>query len=149
MTAAIQLDRYVFTDVHISANPDCGDESTITASTALRIGCSDEDSHSWHVQINITTERVEGEPPPPYDISLEAVGRFTEELDVSLDERRDIVAINGGSLLYSAAREFVLMVTGRGPNPPYRLPTIRFSPSDRDEPNGESEESSSEPAKGE
>ncbi len=38
----------------------------------------------------------------------------------------DMVRVTGSSILYSAAREFLLTLMGRGPWSPMMLPTISF-----------------------
>jgi preprotein translocase subunit SecB len=54
------------------------------------------------------------------------VGFF--EVDTGLPEEviGDVVAANAPAILYSAARELILLVTGRGPFPPFSLPSATF-----------------------
>lgn len=67
-----------------------------------------------------------------YDFSIKMIGLFSIDLnchqtDPNLDPDR-LVATNAPSLLYSAARELLLILTSRGPHPAMLLPTVRFLP---------------------
>ncbi|RLE17763.1 MAG: hypothetical protein DRJ65_22350 [Acidobacteria bacterium] len=144
MKPILQLEGYHFDNIQISAN-----EGSVATSSEHRVhshvkcGISNEDPHRWQIILDLETEGgKEGDPVPPYNIRIQAVGFFSESLeDLSLEDRQDLMVINGGSILFSATREFLLMITGRGPAGPYKLPTIRFPkvsrPSDSDTPNSE------------
>lgn len=112
---------------------------------------TDESAHGMSVQnlftitpellgrpehLNNTEERI-----PEYQIRLQITSisdllsyRIDIELTGFLDvspripkKDRELVAFNNGAtLLYSSARDFLLTVTSRGPNPPLMLPTTIF-----------------------
>lgn len=63
----------------------------------------------------------------PYDFRIVMVGFFKIlQTDQSVDQKNleRVVKINSASILYSAAREFIAGVTGRGPLPAIILPAI-------------------------
>jgi len=130
MKPALQLEGYHFDKIRISANEgDFEGPPDHTVHTKIQCGASDEDPHRWRIILDIETGvKEEGGSIPPYDIGVQVVGYFSESLeDQTMEERQDLVVINGGSILFSAAREFLLSVTGRSSRGPYKLPTIRFA----------------------
>lgn len=53
------------------------------------------------------------------------IGIFSVEESVPMEQRALLVKNTGGAMLYSAAREFILLVTYRtSPFPPFYLPTL-------------------------
>jgi preprotein translocase subunit SecB len=61
-----------------------------------------------------------------YYFDLELVGFFETYSELSEEMAADIINVNGPSTLYGAARELVLLITGRGPFPPVSLPAVSF-----------------------
>lgn len=79
----------------------------------------------------VAVVRIESRTPPeikfPYDFRVVLVGHFrlnanppAEEMERAMDALRTTAA----SVLYSAARELIASVTGRGPFPAAILPTV-------------------------
>ncbi len=78
-------------------------------------------------QLNLTVEASKVPPAPqPYDFEIQVVGLFSVDPEFEHDDITRLVKVNGGSMLYTAAREFLLMVTGRGPWGGISLPTVNF-----------------------
>jgi hypothetical protein len=63
----------------------------------------------------------------PYEIRLIAFGQFTVA-DEKIERPRaaQLVAVSGVSIIYSAAREYLMVLTGRGPWGAFQLPTVSF-----------------------
>lgn len=92
----------------------------------LTLAHSPENSEEWVIWLTIEIPET-AKPMPPYAIELRAFGVFAVAGDLgSQAETARLVAVNGGSILYSSAREFLLMVTSRGPSDSYALPTHDF-----------------------
>ena len=71
----------------------------------------------------------------PYDFSLKVVGFFVcpETKEGSEEHTRKIaphIYVQGSSLLYSLAMEYLRNITAAGPYGPFILPTYSFVPSD-------------------
>ena len=82
----------------------------------------------------------------PYKIALQVIGQFAvEPAEPDAEKLEKLLRFNGGSMLYSAAREMVLIVTGRGPWGPYALPTVNFQTLKKVEPQPTSQLSASPP----
>jgi len=84
------------------------------------------DKNDWRVALKLSCAPSD-KTPCGYVIDAEFVG-FFQILDptISDDRAADIVAANAPAMLYGAARELVLLVTGRGPLAPYILPSVSF-----------------------
>lgn len=136
MKAPLQLERYFFTKVQVEANSayvqtlagEAGteggeDQQHIKLRFDLGLGENKNDPTKYQVIIGIDELQSE-KAELPYKIALEVVGQFSIDKNFKHDNIRKIVQVNGGSMLYSAAREFILTITGRGPWPAYQLPAI-------------------------
>ncbi|OHZ01195.1 protein-export chaperone SecB [Salinicola sp. MIT1003] len=127
----LQLERSFFAKVHIEANPDYlpgqSDEQQgdIEITVSLNVGQHQQDPNRYQVRLSI--DKLEGNKTQlPYIISLQIVGLFQVDEAFKADNIKHLVEINGASMLYSAAREQVLSITGRGPWGAFQLPTINF-----------------------
>lgn len=78
-------------------------------------------------QVNLDIESIHEEAPSlPYEFKLLIIGFFQVAKDFEPSNIEHLVRVNGASVLYSAAREYLMMVTSRGPFGPVMLPTINF-----------------------
>ncbi len=100
-----------------SIRPDGGD---LSISTAARF-----DKGVWQLSLDISTRPVEGKECP-VSFRVVACGVFSADEQRTPEETERLVRVNGFSLLYSAARDFVKAFSGRGPYPGVTLPTVTF-----------------------
>jgi preprotein translocase subunit SecB len=95
--------------------------------TSIQIAKSEDNPRAWRVILNISV----GPPEPgafcPYLIDIELLGFFEVHEDFPEDQMQDLISCNATAVLYSAAREFLILVTGRGPLPAYLLPSTHFA----------------------
>lgn len=77
----------------------------------------------WQVKLNILC-KPDISDNVPYEFNLSLVGFF----EVDDPKQKDIVYINAPAMLYSAAREIIASITGRGPWGSVILPSINFLP---------------------
>src|SRR5665213_1963633 len=95
-------------------------------STKVQVAKSNEDPCIWKVTLQLGCRPSENSSICPYVVDAELVGFF--EVDKSVDESKidDLVACNGHAVLLGAARELILLITGRGPLPPFTIPSATF-----------------------
>ena len=93
------------------------------------------DAFHWEVEQTIVME-PEGKAPIPYRVFLKVIGHFGVAESMNKEKIPELIEVTGGSMLFSAAREFILMVTARGPWPPVALPTVRIVPEQAKAPEG-------------
>ncbi len=85
----------------------------------------EDDPTTFQIQLSIETIDDLG-PDLPYEIRLHVIGYFQLDPEFEHKDLEHLVQVNGASVLYSAARDFVLTLTSRGPWGPLMLPTINF-----------------------
>lgn len=123
------VETHFFTKVLVEANPDYKpqehDLDSEDMETVVELAQHREDPCQWQVKLMIRT------PPAaaatlPYQVDLQVMGFFKVDPEVEEERRPKLVQANGAAILYSSAREFLLMVTGRGPWPALYLPATNF-----------------------
>ena len=128
-SSPLHLKNYFVTHLSVRANQladlSQGQDSGGSLTTKVENAKHAEDERQWRVAIQISCSATE-KKFCPYLIEAELVGFFEADKSISDDKVEDIVAANAPALLYSAARELVLLVTGRGPFPPFCLPSATF-----------------------
>jgi preprotein translocase subunit SecB len=98
--------------------------------TAIKEG-EEADPQNFIVALKYEIPNEEGqEKIAPYTIALEAQGWFELAPIYDVEKRKDMVTINGASMIVGAMREMVSQITGRSINGPLTLPSLRFTPSD-------------------
>lgn len=73
----------------------------------------------------------------PYRFAAQIEGIFTIDHDGDFDERKRMIVINGGSMLFGIVREQILALSLRHKNGPLLLPSLDFrglGPTDNDAP---------------
>jgi preprotein translocase subunit SecB len=135
------VERHFFTKVLVEANPDHQPEKdkdhVLGIRAEVRGGSLKDDPRRWRLFLTVRTETSE-EEKIPYKIDLECVGFFTVSPEVEEKKIPSLVHANGAAILYSSTREFLLVITGRGPWGGFYLPTTNFlkppKPKEEEEP---------------
>lgn len=131
----LQLEHYFITECHCDARIEPPDENDrvygqgpATAeqfSTEVQMLQSESESDVYQIALTIKSQNDQS-PAPLYQLRLHVVGFFRISKDFSHEHLEHLVQTNGASVLYSAARDFTLTLTARGPWGPLLLPTINF-----------------------
>jgi preprotein translocase subunit SecB len=128
----LRLEKYFFTTVTLKANPNFKYEDfkdhkmDFSVKTNVRGGAHKIIPNKFQITLDVKTEQLD-ERPLPYDVSLTLVGFFEVDPTITAPSPAELVRVTGSSILYSAAREFLLSIMGRGPWEPMMLPTISFA----------------------
>lgn len=126
----LKIKNYFVTNFSVKANP--AEEGAkipladgVNTVTKVETAQHAENKRDWKVALQINCTPVENNVCA-YLIAAELIGFF--EVDKEMEEEKigDVVAANAPAILYSAARELILLVTGRGPFPPFPLPSAHF-----------------------
>jgi len=128
----LQLKNYFFTNISIRVNPefnpDRNDVDTGELAVNVSVTPSEQQENLFQVDLEIKLEPKEDKEIVPYQIQLVTVGIFEINPEWPKEKIMELLKITGASLLYSAAREFLLITTSRSPWKPLMLPTISFAP---------------------
>lgn len=130
MNPPLIVKEYFFPYVQVSADPEhSGEEETPSMDFETKVAVDkDPENDTYQVTLEITALPEDETKRIPYAIHLIAVGMFA--VDPSWPDPEKLLRINGASILYSSAREFLITVTSRGPWRPMILPTISFLPAE-------------------
>ena len=133
----LQLERYFYSRVTFEANPEYkpgeGSETIKLKETPMTLLRHAEDTRRWQVILDIDTPSLK-ESPGPYYIDLQVVGFFGVVPDFPEEDIETLLGVTGSSILYSAAREFIMLITSRGPWPAVSLPTVTFGKQGKSKP---------------
>ncbi len=128
----LRLEAYFFPRVLVEANPNFGNAGTnrevpIRFSAHPQVSVHTKDPLRFRLILSIRVDHDENHPSP-YGVELDAVGFFRVDETVAEDQRATLVHVNGSTILFAAAREFLLGITGRGPWGGVMLPAWSFHP---------------------
>lgn len=127
----LSIKNYFVTSLSIKPNPSGEGAKVplegggINVATKVETAQHVEDKRAWRVALQIDCSPTE-KNLCVYIVSAQLVGFFEIDKDVPEGRIEDVIAANAPAILYSAARELVLLVTGRGPYPPLSLPSATF-----------------------
>ena len=131
----VKLKHYHFTQLSITPvdgfSPDLeADEpypsfSNAQFGAAVRLAESDDGGNLFILRVHLTGEPKK-EKVFPYRFAIEAEAVLACSSADDARTQRDLVAVNGAALLYSAMREILLNLTFRFPHGPMLLPSVHF-----------------------
>lgn len=129
----LNLVRYVVLKSGMTANNSFRpDQPSVFTFENLRIKNElkkepDEKNPAWIVSL-----AIELAPKPqdnmPYELEIQMIGFFTVDACHSAELAKELVVVNGSSILFSSAREFLRVLTSSGPYPAIVLPSVSFAP---------------------
>jgi preprotein translocase subunit SecB len=127
----LQLKTYFLTELTVKAIPV--DPAATTPPTPGTMSFSTKVHHAqnktkprdWRVGLRISCQ-PDGKGHGPYLVDMELLGFFEVAPSVKEELIKPLVMANAPALLYGAARELVLLVTGRAPYGPFMLPAATF-----------------------
>lgn len=127
----LQLERTFYDYVRVAAQrdhtPSDDVDESIEVKVDLRTAQLKESPDRWNVVADISIARREEGPVPPYVVKLRCWSVF-RMMQPDLDEADalKLAAVTGGSIVYSGAREYLAMLTARGPWGAFVLPVVSF-----------------------
>lgn len=126
----LKIKNYFVTSLSVKAIPveegaKSSPEGRVDTITKVETAQHLENKRDWKVALAIHCSPAE-KNVIGYSISVELVGFFEVEKELPEEQIGDVVVANAPAILYSAARELILLVTGRGPFPPFPLPSASF-----------------------
>jgi len=123
----LHLEKYFFTKIHVDACPN-GCEKTGKGLFSTHVTCMKHKDavRKWMVQLEIQQVKDKDDGCPEYSFRLEVVGFYEVREDYPTEKAEMLVRANGPALLYSATRELIATLTGRGPFAAVNLPTVTF-----------------------
>jgi preprotein translocase subunit SecB len=126
----LKVKNYFVTGLSVKATPVmegtqvplAGD---VNVTTKVEAAQRADNKRDWKVALQLNCEPAD-KNAGAYVVAMELIGFFEVDSELSEDRIGDVVAANAPAILYSAARELILLITGRGPFPPLSLPSATF-----------------------
>lgn len=141
----LQLEGYYVREFHFATRPDLEEQEQVAMQTGLHMqldglfnpdpisvnmlaggGQNQEDPFRWVSVVELTTNNAP-EVRFPYEFRVVLVGYFKlnhPEATEMTEELEKALKVNATTILYSAARELIANVTGRGLFPAAVLPSV-------------------------
>jgi preprotein translocase subunit SecB len=92
--------------------------------TAIKSG-QEDDPRDFLIDLAISIDNKEGKLAP-YNVDVAVVGVFKVLPSLPAEQRRDLLTVNGASILYGVIREMVASLTSRFVAGPLTLPGMNF-----------------------
>jgi preprotein translocase subunit SecB len=135
LSTPLTLTAHFFPSVHIEANKDLQIEDMsevkwgeeIIRDVTITKTPDEIQAIDYQVILRITTSPKEG-ATMAYEIDLEVAGFFKVAEGFPEEHEEEMISRTAPAILYSAAREFIISITQRGPYPHVYLPTVSFIP---------------------
>jgi preprotein translocase subunit SecB len=110
-------------------DPEAEEDSTTHTARVNQLSHHGGDESLWRMGLSIRVKPSrKGGSPPPYRIEVDLAGLFSvSDIGRAQSEVAYLVGVNGASMLYSAAREQIFIVTSRGLWGGFQLPTVTFT----------------------
>lgn len=127
MLSAIQIRRHHFTKVDIECHPDCTErpeQEDLNIELAYSQPEIEISSGMWTMAIDVRFGPGPDGTPVRYRGHLAIRGHFEVHPDFDPAKTDDLVRLNGGSLLFGAVREMILLITSRSTRGPLELATL-------------------------
>lgn len=122
--APISLDHCFPRKIALEINPE-GSANEIITRCQQEFAQNKENERQWQVILSVSIEGKEG-APGPFTGRVEYVGVFSIDPSYPAEKMPKLVAVTCPSILYSAIREMIALLTGRGPHRALLLPTVSF-----------------------
>lgn len=126
MKAPLEIIDYFFPHIQVTADPlfDVKSSKIPHYEVKSTVGEGDQDG-LYQVVVEISSLPENDETRQAYAVQLVVVGIF-RITEANYPDSEKLLKITGASILYSAAREFLITVTSRGPWSKTVLPTVSF-----------------------
>ncbi len=127
----LELEEYLLKDLQFSLIDDLSDVPGKVKYDPLNIEINPEvrmrgeEPRKWRCELAVRSKVEEGRNHP-YRFVIRYVGFFRVVEDFPAERVETMVRANAPALLYSAAREALLYITGRGRYPAILLPSVTF-----------------------
>ncbi|QVL41917.1 MAG: protein-export chaperone SecB [Alcanivorax sp.] len=132
----LRLDNYFFKDITVEPRsdyspPEDGDnyfdfsDILVSCTVSAGKGLNNKGEEEHYVILEIETDDGE-KRQTPYRIKCTVFGILEPHPDLSKDQIQEIIPIQGATLLYGSARDFLMTITARMGHGPLLLPTLSF-----------------------
>lgn len=138
MPSPLKCRGYFVTELMVTANPEHDaknaaklDFKDLQVDTTAEAVPNESGTRIWRVLLHVR-QNVGPEKNAPYNFGIVLLGHFEVHPEYPDAKVRQLVSINGSSILYSAARQILRDSMHNGPFAALLLPTVSFSEPSQD-----------------
>jgi len=125
MKSPLEISSYFYPAVSVAADAEFNpDTDTSPPHIEVKVSADHVENNTYQVALEITLGPDNDENRQPYAIQLIAIGIF--HVDPDFPDPEKLMRLNGATILYGAAREFLITITSRGPWGAVTVPSISF-----------------------
>ncbi len=128
MLSAIQFKKHEFAEISLLPNPTLEaserENCALTVTPKFMARPANKEETQWVARLRVELAQPGDGREAIYTGVVEVVGQFDLHPDLKKKDRINYACINGGALLYGAAREMVAMITSRSIHGLLELPSI-------------------------
>lgn len=133
MPSPLKCRGYFVTELMVTANPEYDaktsaklDFKDLQVEASAEAVPNESGTRVWRVMLHVR-QNVGPEKNAPYNFGIVLLGHFEVHPEYPDAKIRQLVSINGSSILYSAARQILRDAMHNGPFDALLLPTVSFS----------------------
>ena len=128
MLSAIQLKKHEFAEISLLPNqtlkPGTRENCALTVTPKFSAKPANKENTTWVARLRVELSKPEDGREAVYTGVVEVVGQFDLHPDLDNQNRVNYACVNGGALLYGAAREMIAMISSRSVHGLLELPSI-------------------------
>ncbi|MGB0742905.1 MAG: hypothetical protein ACPGSB_00130 [Opitutales bacterium] len=128
MLSALQIKKHEFAEISIRPNPKVTDGeregTSLKITNQFKAQPTDKEQTKWVARLRVELLEPDDDTVALYTGVLEVVGNFDLHKDVNAEDKISYACINGGALLYGAAREMLASLTSRCVHGLIELPSV-------------------------
>jgi preprotein translocase subunit SecB len=122
----LQLRQHCFTHISIRVNPSGLAHGKVSLEPLVSFQNDPENANQWLLTLRVLMKSIDTQTPFIYETDVAIQGIVEVQGDYPAEKREQLAAVNGLSLLYSAVREMILIMTARSFHGLMCLPTLSF-----------------------
>lgn len=123
----LRLDEHYFEQIEVRFNPDYSEDNGLKddGQNRLRVEVQIQKNveNACQFKLDLLVSNDLPDSTHSYLFTFRVVGIFTIQED-KLGAAGDLLRLTGAAILYGAAREMLILLSGRGPLPAIQLPTV-------------------------
>ena len=123
----LQIENFALTKMHIEWSGGKGPkEAQGQVTVSYKLEGSKDKKNQYRLWFDFQWRRHKNDPLPGYFIDTSIVGIFSAPEDMDYNDRYQLIAINGGTILYGILRGQIAAFTGAFDGGRFTLPTINM-----------------------
>lgn len=122
----LQLKSHFFPKIEVRAQPGGSQEGATSIDREIAFKNVTGKPKEWQLELTVRLKSNDKTKPFIYEFDVQAIGIFEFIADGQEERTKQIVIVNGLSILYGAIRELVINLTSRSAFGALSLPSLSF-----------------------